>query len=232
MNGAPYDALCHQGNFDPNLLASTGLGFFWPKCINQFNLPGVTGTAQRSGLDNNYTSVLQPRIGLAYDVGGHHTTSIRTGYGIYTIREDIGSLENMILTPPTMPQVAPAGINPNNPSQGGTGGEGLLNYFSEAPNQVPAVGEINANSVPTASLFQGFSADGFCDDIALSNSTTIGTPCFSGNSLYDFAPQIPRRWQSPTMQQWNFDCGTFSRQELDTRSRLLWLQGNALARGE
>ena len=204
-NGAPYDALCHQGNFDPNLLASTGLGFFWPKCINQFNLPGVTGTAQRSGLDNNYTSVLQPRIGLAYDVGGHHTTSIRTGYGIYTIREDIGSLENMILTPPTMPQVAPAGINPNNPSQGGTGGEGLLNYFSEAPNQVPAVGEINVNSVPTASLFQGFSADGFCDDIALSNSTTFGSPCFSGNSLYDFAPQIPRRWQSPTMQQWSFD---------------------------
>jgi hypothetical protein len=197
FNGAPYDAYCHQGNFDPNLLAASGQGFFWPKCIDQFKLPGVTGTAQRSGLDNNYTTVLQPRIGLAYDVGGHHTTSIRTGYGIYTVREDIGSLENMILTPPTMPQVAPAGINPNL--------GGLATYFSEAPNQVPAVGEINANSVPTASLFQGFSNDGLCDDIALSNSTTFGTPCFSGNSLYDFAPQIPRRWQSPTMQQWSLD---------------------------
>ena len=194
-NGSPYDAYCHQGNFDPNLLASTGMGFFWPKCIDQFNLPGVTGTAQRSGLDNNYTTVLQPRIGLAYDVAGHHTTSIRAGYGIYTIREDIGALENMILTPPVMPQVAPAGMNPN-PG-------GLATFFSQAPNQVPAVGEINANSVPTASLFQGFSADGLCDDISISNDTTFGTPCFSGNSLYDFAPQIPRRFVSPTMQQWN-----------------------------
>ena len=113
FNGAPYDALCHEGNFDPSLLAASGQGFFWPKCIDQFNLPGVQGTAQRTGLDNNYTKVFQPRIGLAYDVGGHHTTSIRTGYGIYTIREDIGALENMILTPPTMPQDAPAGINPN-----------------------------------------------------------------------------------------------------------------------
>jgi hypothetical protein len=32
---------------------------------------------------------LSPSIGLAYDVGGHYTTSIRAGYGIYTIREDI-----------------------------------------------------------------------------------------------------------------------------------------------
>jgi hypothetical protein len=194
-NGAPYDALCHQGNFDPNLLATTGQGFFWPKCIDQFKLPGVTGTAQRSGVDNNYTTVPQPRIGLAYDFRGHNTTSIRAGYGIYTIREDIGSLENMILTPPTMPQVAPAGMNPN-PG-------GLATFFSAAPNQVPAIGQMDANSVPTAALFQGFSADGFCDDISLGTSTTTGTPCFSGNSLYDFAPQIPRRFVSPTMQQWN-----------------------------
>ena len=194
-NGAPYDALCHQGNFDPSLLASTGQGFYWPKCIDQFNLPGVKGTAGRSGLDNNYTTVLQPRIGMSWDVGGHQTTSIRAGYGIYTVREDIGSLENMILTPPTMPQVAPAGINPN-PG-------GLADYFNEAPNRVPAIGEMTSSSVPTAALFQGFSADGMCNDISMSNSTTTGTPCFTGNETYDFAPQIPRRWLSPTMQQWN-----------------------------
>jgi len=194
-NGAPYDALCHQGNFDPNLLATTGQPFFWPKCIDQFNLPGVTGTAQRSGLDNNYTTVYQPRIGFAYDVGGHHTTSIRAGYGIYTVREDIGSLENMILTPPTMPQVAPAGPNFNG---------GLATYFSaNGPfGPVPAVGQINANSVPTPALFEGFSADGFCDDISLATPTTA-TPCFTGKVTFDFAPQIPRRFISPTMQQWN-----------------------------
>jgi hypothetical protein len=193
-NGAPYDALCHQGNFDPNLLATTGQPFFWPKCIDQFKLPGVTGTAQRSGLDNNYTTVLQPRIGFAYDVGGHHTTSIRAGYGIYTVREDIGSLENMILTPPTMPQVAPAGINPN-PG-------GLATYFSAPPNQVPAIGEMNASSVPTPSLFSGFNTSPICNG-AWTTDTTFSNPCFSGNVLYDFAPQIPRRFISPTMQQWN-----------------------------
>ncbi len=225
LNGAPYDALCHEGNFDPSLLASTGQGFFWPKCIDQFNLSGVQGTAQRTGLDNNYTKVFQPRIGLAYDLGGHHTTSIRTGYGIYTIREDIGALENMILTPPTMPQDAPAGINP-------TGG-GLANYFSAGgPNAVPAVGEINANSVPTASLFEGFSNDGFCDDIALSNDTTFGTPCFTGNSLYDFAPQIPRKFVSPTMQQWNLTVEHSLGKDWTLEVGYFGSKGIALERGE
>jgi hypothetical protein len=194
-NGAPYDALCHQGNFDPNLLATTGQPFFWPRCIDQFKLPGVTGTAERSGLDNNYTTVPQPRIGFAYDVGGHHTTSIRAGYGIYTVREDIGSLENMILTPPTMPQVAPAGPNPN-PG-------GLATFFSAPPNQVPAIGQMNASSVPTASLFSGFNTSPFCDG-AWTTDTTFSNPCFTGNVLFNFAPQIPRRFISPTMQQWNF----------------------------
>jgi Carboxypeptidase regulatory-like domain len=193
-NGAPYDALCNQGNFDPNLLATTGQPFFWPKCIDRFNLPGVVGTAQRSGMDNNYTTVLQPRIGFAYDVGGHHTTSIRAGYGIYTVREDIGSLENMILTPPTMPQVAPAGPNPN-PG-------GLATYFSAPPNQVPAIGEINANSIPTPALFSGFNTSPACNGTWTTN-TTSSNPCFTGNVTYDFAPQIPRTFISPTMQQWN-----------------------------
>jgi len=191
--GAPYDALCHQGNVNPALAAVTGQPFFWPKCIDQFRLPGVVGTAHRSGLNNDYATVAEPRIGLAYDVLGHHTTSIRAGYGIYSVREDIGSLENMILTPPTMPQVAPVGIPPG----------GLSSVFVTPPNQLPAIGQLSAAFVPQPTFFTGFSTSGACTGGADATNNSALTPCFSGNVESFFAPEVPLHYVAPTIQQWN-----------------------------
>src|SRR5262249_10916591 len=148
----PYDANCFVGNVDPKLAATIGQPFFWPKCIDKLQVPGVTGTALRSGFNNNNATVSEPRIGFAYDVLGHHTTSIRAGYGIYSVREDIGSLENMILTPPTMPQVAPVGIPP----------AGLATVFSVPPNELPAIGQLDPSFAPVPSFFTGFSSSGAC----------------------------------------------------------------------
>jgi hypothetical protein len=192
LNGAPYTATCAEGNLDPALLVKTGQGFYYPKCADRYHLPGVIGTDGRSGLDNNYATVMEPRIGFAYDVMGHHTTAIRGGYGMYSVREDVGILDVMILTPPWLPLISPIGVEPG----------GLGRMFTIPPNVVPPVGQTSPRFVPTTTLFRGFSASGACNGDWTAD-TTNGFPCFSGNLLYDLITAIPRRFVSPTTQQWN-----------------------------
>jgi len=204
--GAPYDELCHIGNTNPSLVNTTGLPFIYPKCVDKFNLPGLSGNQPRSTLNNNWTSVWEPRIGFAYDVAGHHTTSIRGGYSIYSVREDLGSVDNLSFSAP----IFPIGIN-FLPGPYGTLNGGLTNLFqpcNPVPNPcgfttgIPALGQVtaanNASFVQQAAIFQGFSTAG-C-------SFTVGEQCFptfSGNvnSLIELA--VPLHWVAPTTQQWN-----------------------------
>jgi carboxypeptidase family protein len=205
--GAPYDELCHIGNTNPSLANTTGLPFIYPKCVNKFNLPGLTGTQTRSTLNNDWTSVWEPRIGFAYDLGGRHTTSIRGGYSIYSVREDLGAVDNLSFSAP----IFPIGIN-FLPGPYGTLNGGLTNLFqpcNPVPNPcgfttgIPGLGQVtaanNSSFVQQAAIFQGFSTAG-C-------SFAVGEQCFpvfSGNvnSLIELA--VPLRWVAPTTQQWNF----------------------------
>jgi hypothetical protein len=190
--GAPYDNLCHVANIDPTLANTTGQPFIYPRCINKFNLPGVTGTLGRAVLDNNYATVWAPRIGFAYDLFGRQTTSIRGGYGIYSVREDAGALDNLALAPPTVTGVFLGG-----------GPGSLASVFNGA---IPPVGVQTNNFIPQASIFQGFSTNG-CTASGMPVIPTVDstqTPCFSGNIFTFFGPVVPRHWIAPTMQQWNF----------------------------
>ena len=202
--GAPYDDLCRIGNTDPTLAASTGQPFVYPKCVNKYKLPGLTGTKERSSLENDYATVWEPRIGIAYDVLGHHTTSIRAGYGIYSIREDLGAVDNLSFSAPFFP----IAVN----FLPGTGS--LANLFEPnprtGPNQgtifpgIPPLGVLSPGFVPVASIPTGFPAGG-CT-LGNGHASTNNEQCglgFTGNVNSLISLQVPQHWIAGTTQQWN-----------------------------
>jgi len=195
--GAPYDELCHTGNTDPSLAITTGQPYIYPKCISKFGLSGITGTLNPAGLNNEYATVLEPRLGFAYDLGGHHVTSIRGGYGIYSVREDLGAVDNLAIVPPTYPFLV--GFFPGNDS--------LTNLFAHSaafPNGVPELGANPTQTyVPTAAILQSV-----VPTCTLGNGVAAtGTACggtFSGNVNGLIQLAVPLHWVVGTTQQWNF----------------------------
>ena len=203
FNGAPFDLLCHTGNTNPDLANTTGQPYVYPKCVNKFGLTGITGTFNQAGLDNEYATVWEPRIGFAYDLGGHHTTSIRGGYGIYSVREDLGAVDNLAIGPPSYP----FGVNflP--------GANSLANLFAVPSSTfaLPGIPQLGAQPtqayVPTAALFSGFAVGPppFCPaSFKAGSNADQCTAIYSGNvnSLIQLA--VPLHWVSGTTQQWNF----------------------------
>jgi hypothetical protein len=200
--GAPNDTLCHTGNTNPELANTTGQPYVYPKCVDNFHLPGLTGTLNQAGLNNEFATVWEPRIGFAYDVGGHHTTSIRGGYGIYSVREDLGAADNLAITPPAYP----FGVNflpgPNS----------LANLFAVPSSSfaipgIPPLGAApSAAYVPKAATFAGFftgiPTPPFCPTGFTSTDECVATFTGNINSLIQLA--VPLHWVAGTTQQWNF----------------------------
>jgi hypothetical protein len=195
--GAPYDTLCHTGNTDPSLAITTGQPYVYPKCIGKFGLSGITGTLNPAGLNNEYATVWEPRIGFAYDLGGHHTTSIRGGYGIYSVREDLGAVDNLAIVPPTYPFLV--GFLP--------GADSLANLFASSaafPNGIPALGANPTQTyVPTAAILQSVSTPCKLNNASPGVGTACG-PTFSGNVNGLIQLAVPLHWVAGTTQQWNF----------------------------
>jgi hypothetical protein len=191
--GAPYDDLCHIGNVNPALV-STGQPYVYPSCVKKFKLPGFTGTLDQAALNNEYATVWEPRIGLAYDLFGHHTTSIRAGYGMYSVREDLGAVDNLAITPPVFPVAVP--FLP------GTDSLPCLLYTNQSCSQpalIPPLGVVSGSYVPVPSLLQGFANN----NTGLPTNDTTQTPVFSGNVSSFIGLYVPLHWIAPTTQQWN-----------------------------
>jgi hypothetical protein len=175
--GAASDNLCHLGNTIPNNANTLGDAFVYPSCVSKYGISGFSGTLNSAALNNEYSTVIEPRIGFAYDFGGKQDTVLRAGYGIYSVREDIGAVDNLSFTPPFYPIF----VTGNAPLQLGSLLSGL-----------PPLGKVPTADVPAPSFFQGFPG-----------GNTSAAPIFSGTAATFFGLATPLHWLVPTTQQWN-----------------------------
>ncbi|HUO24934.1 MAG TPA: TonB-dependent receptor [Candidatus Aquilonibacter sp.] len=192
--GAWTDGDCHIANIESDLTNSGTYPFIYPSCVNKLGVAGLSGNAAGSTFRNSVSTGLGPRLGFAWDIFGHHDTTLRGGYGIYYVREDVGAVDQLSFQSPFIPIVF----------FGQTPGFTMSDFFTGTP-------ATNANAVPPA----GTIAPAWIPCLARLTSFTPNSPtgqdgnyaCTGGpgvNSTQNlFVLEVPRHFVVPNTQQWN-----------------------------
>src|SRR5438067_5212658 len=210
--GGFHDNLCHIGNLDPDLANKGQYPFIYGGCVKGLNVSGLTPTGSNTTYKNDYATGFGPRVGFAWDIFGHHTTSLRGGYGIYYVREDVGTVDQLSFQAPFLP-VAFLGGPANS----------LTNFFTACPDQVPPLlpscipslanpnpsnpnalpngGVIDPTFIPCLAVFQGFVSNDPNQAANFACNGGPGGPTTTSQGIFGLV--VPRHFVTPTTQQWN-----------------------------
>src|SRR5579883_3196670 len=190
--GAWKDNDCHIGNIESSLTNSGVFPFVYPSCVNKLGVAGLTGNAAGSTFGNSIYSGFGPRAGFAWDIGGRHTTSLRGGYGMYFVREDIGAVDQLSFNAPFLP-IAFGGGAPGS----------LANFFSGTPatnpNALPPAGVLSATYLPCLAQLTGFIGNDTNQAGIYGGCTGPGTD--TTQNLFEL--EVPHHFVVPNTQQWN-----------------------------